>query len=62
MTLTPTEIDFVIRRYAALHGRNWRAQLRQAWESGTYKPGDDWERLSWIRERMGVRWLGEWRG
>jgi len=46
-----------LRRYAAAHGRTWKAQLHQAWMTGQYDAGDYDSTLQCIRNQFGPSWL-----
>jgi len=49
-----------LQRFAARHGRTWKATLREAWMSGNYPTTDgedDAAYLQQIRNTFGPRWL-----
>jgi hypothetical protein len=48
-----------LQAFAARHGRNWKASLREAWMSGHYPDSDhdDNACLQQIRNTFGPRWL-----
>ena len=48
-----------LKRFAAQHGRTWKATLREAWMSGIYpsSEGDDSALLQQVRNTFGPRWL-----
>lgn len=46
-----------VREFARVHGRTWKAQLREAWMSGNYDAVDDSARLQQVRNAFGPSWL-----
>lgn len=44
-------------RYAARHGRCWKACLSDQWESGIYDREDNSAALQTIRNTLGPSWL-----
>lgn len=46
-----------IKAWAKLHGRNWKAPLRDAWMEGDYQGFHDSHLLQQVRNTFGPSWL-----
>ena len=47
-----------LQRFANVHGRTWKNDLRRAWETGNYnRAGEDGCFLQRVRNKAGPRWL-----
>ena len=55
---TPTreQLD-ALANFAANEGRNWKAALRHAWETGDYPAGSQSSELQQVRNTYGPSWL-----
>ncbi len=58
-TLIPDNEEMeALQRFANVHGRTWRSELRRAWETGNYnRAGEDGCFLQRVRNKAGPRWL-----
>lgn len=56
-TMTETQLEAALRKYAAAHGRCWKQDLRQSWMTGQYYLADDEGTLQRIRNNFGPSWL-----
>lgn len=50
-----------LKEFARLHGRNWKAPLRQAWYDGNYHGFAGSNFLQQIRNTFGPTWLVNFR-
>lgn len=55
-TLTTDQLN-ALKAWAKLHGRNWKAPLRDAWMDGNYHGFDDSHLLQQVRNTFGPSWL-----
>ena len=55
-TLTPDQLA-AIQLWAKLHGRNWKAPLREAWMTGNYDGFGQSNYLQQVRNTFGPSWL-----
>jgi hypothetical protein len=53
---TPEQIA-ALREWAAIHGRNWKAPLRDAWMNGDYHGFANSHYLQQVRNNLGPSWL-----
>ena len=52
-----TEQMIALREWARVHGRTWKAALRQAWETGDYGDFAASNYLQQVRNEFGPAWL-----
>ena len=53
-----------VKTFASKHGRNWKAALRQSWETGRYPfapTAKESALLQQLRNEHGPRWLNSFR-
>lgn len=56
--MTPnTEQIGALKAWSELHGRNWKAALRNAWMTGNYDGFDASHLLQQVRNTFGPTWL-----
>jgi hypothetical protein len=56
-TLPSAEVISALQAWARLHGRTWKAELRQAWETGNYRGFAAYPYLQQVRNSCGPSWL-----
>lgn len=59
MTNPTPEQAAAIQRFAELHGRNWKEELRECWMHASYprSPLADRPLLQQVRNQLGPKWL-----
>jgi hypothetical protein len=50
-----------LKEWAKLHGRNWKAPLRDAWMDGDYHGFENSHLLQQVRNTFGPSWLARFR-
>lgn len=57
---TPEQLK-ALEKFAAIHGRNWKAPLREAWMTGDYDGFKESNYLQQLRNTLGPSWLAKFR-